>query len=341
MQNPFHISSYDYFFPQGRIAFHPAEKRDESRLLVCPRGNGPFEEFRFCDIKQFMNTGDVLVLNNTKVFPARLLGTKNTGAVIEVMLLERVEEDLWKAMVKPGKRIKNGSVIVFDDNMIGTPESTLEEGVRLIRFSCDSPFMEYLEKFGKIPLPPYISREQEESDVARYQTVYASDNGAVAAPTAGLHFTEELLNALRDKGVDICTVTLHVGKGTFAPVKVDDIRKHRMEKEWYRIPDKTIRAVDMAKLSGKKVFATGTTSSRALESYAQTGKKEDWTDIFIHPPYEFKAVDSLITNFHLPKSTLLMMISAFAGRERVMEMYSHAIENNFRFYSYGDACLLL
>ncbi len=341
MKNEYDITSYDYYLPEEQIAFHPVEKRDESKLLVCTRKNSIFKEYHFSDIHQFMHEGDVLVLNNTKVFPARLVGKKPTGATIEVMLLEKVDDCLWKAMIKPGKRIKDGSVILFDGNVTAIPEKTLQEGLRLIRFDCKIPFMDYLDKFGEIPLPPYIARKQEESDAERYQTVYATEKGAVAAPTAGLHFTTNLLNEIKKKGVSICTVTLHVGKGTFAPVKVNDIRKHKMEKEWYNIPKETVRLIEHAKSSGKKVFVTGTTTSRALESYAKTGKTEDWTSIFIYPPYKFKMVDALITNFHLPKSTLLMMISAFSGREKVKTMYDYALKNNFRFYSYGDACLLL
>lgn len=337
----------DFYFdlPQELIAQDPLEDRSASRLLVLNKETGGIEHHIFREITDYLQEGDCLVINDTKVLPARLIGAKiGTDAKIEVLLLKRGENDTWETLVKPGKKAKIGTRISFGDGLLtGEVVDIVEEGNRKIRFEYEGIFEEILDRLGQMPLPPYITHQLQDKN--RYQTVYAEHTGSAAAPTAGLHFTPELLRMIEDKGVDIARVTLHVGLGTFRPVKVDDILEHHMHSEFYRITQDAADKINRAKDRGKRVICVGTTSCRTVESAAdENGRLREtsgWTDIFIYPGYQFKVLDRLITNFHLPESTLVMLVSALAGREHVLHAYEEAIKERYRFFSFGDAMLIM
>lgn len=339
------LEDFDYYLPEELIAQEPMESRDKSRLLVLHKESGLIEHRLFTDCLEYFRSGDVLVINNTKVLPARLMGVKEkTGARIEVMLLKRNQLDVWETLVKPGKRAVPGTVIVFGDGLL-TAEviGVTDAGGRVLQFRYEGVFEEILDRLGQMPLPPYIKKTL--ADQERYQTVYARVPGSAAAPTAGLHFTPELLAKVREKGIQIVEVLLHVGLGTFRPVKTQNIYDHRMHSEYYEITEEAAAAINRAKKHGGRVIAVGTTSTRTLETAADHKGSvipgSSWTDIFIYPGYRFKTVDLLITNFHLPKSTLLMLISAFAGKTQIFEAYRQAIDRKYRFFSFGDAMLIL
>lgn len=337
------VSDFDFNLPEELIAQHPVEPRDSSRLMVLNRADSTVEHHVFWELEELLSPGDVLVINNTRVLPARLIGAKeDTQAKIEVLLLKRLEKDLWETLVKPGKRLKTGQKILFGDGLLtGELMEILPDGNRLIRFAHSGVFEEILDQLGRMPLPPYITAQLENQE--RYQTVYGKENGSAAAPTAGLHFTEDLLQRLKQKGVEIAEILLHVGLGTFRPVKAEDIREHVMHSEYFRVVPETADRINKAKSEGRRVIAVGTTVTRTLETAAgSTGLEpgEGYTDIFIYPGYQFKVVDALITNFHFPKSTLLMLVSAFAGREETMKAYRIAVAERYRFYSFGDAMFI-
>ncbi len=347
------LSDFDYTLPKKLIAQFPCEKRDESRLLVLNRNTGQIEHRLFKDIVEYFNEGDALVLNDTKVVPARLIGRKETGGKVDVLIL-RVSERLkvksekdneYEALVKPLRGLKVGGSINFKDGELKADITRIDKGRLFLRFCCNGNFHSLLTKFGKVPLPPYIKRESVEMDRKRYQTVYAKKEGAIAAPTAGLHFTKSLLKKIEDKGIDIEYVTLQIGYGTFKPVKCEDISSHKMEEEHFEISEDTKDRLDRVKKEGGRVFAVGTTTCRVLETIVskvfEAKLRTHTTDLFIYPPYKFKLVDCLLTNFHLPKTTLLMLASAFCGRELLFKSYREAIEKRYRFYSYGDAMLIL
>ncbi len=335
---------FNFDLPEELIAQDPLEDRSSSRLLVLDKETGKTEHHVFREIIEYLEEGDCLVINDTKVIPARLIGSKiGTDAKIEVLLLKRKENDVWETLVKPGKKAKIGTRISFGDGLlVGEVVDVVEEGNRLIHFEYEGIFEEILDRLGQMPLPPYITHQLEDKN--RYQTVYAKHSGSAAAPTAGLHFTPELLKKIEEKGVQIARVTLHVGLGTFRPVKVDNILEHHMHSEFYQIEEEAAEKINTAKANGKRVIAVGTTSCRTIESAA----KEDgtiapvsgWTDIFIYPGYQFKVLDCLITNFHLPESTLVMLVSALAGREHVLNAYEEAIKERYRFFSFGDAMFI-
>ncbi|BDF05556.1 tRNA preQ1(34) S-adenosylmethionine ribosyltransferase-isomerase QueA [[Clostridium] hylemonae] len=330
-----------YELPEELIAQDPLEDRSSSRLLVLDKESGLVSHHVFKDITDYLHRGDCLVINDTKVIPARLVGSRiGTDAKIEVLLLKRKENDIWETLVKPGKKAKIGTKISFGEGILtGEVIDVVEEGNRLIQFSYEGIFEEILDRLGQMPLPPYITHQLEDKN--RYQTVYAKHSGSAAAPTAGLHFTPELLEEIQKKGVDIARVTLHVGLGTFRPVKADDILEHHMHSEFFQIDEAAAMKINKAKDTGGKVICVGTTSCRTIESAAdKTGHitaKSGWTDIFIYPGYEFKLLDGLITNFHLPESTLIMLVSALAGREHVLAAYEEAVKERYRFFSFGDA----
>lgn len=336
----------DFYFelPEELIAQDPLEDRSGSRLLVLDKKTGKTEHRIFKDVIEFLEPGDCLVINETKVIPARLFGAKvGTDAKIEVLLLKRGENDTWETLVRPGKKARVGTKISFGDGLlIGEVVDVVEEGNRLIRFSYEGIFEEILDQLGQMPLPPYITHQLEDKN--RYQTVYAKHSGSAAAPTAGLHFTSELLKQIEEKGVDIARVTLHVGLGTFRPVKVENILEHHMHSEFYQISAEAADKVNSAKERGNRVVCVGTTSCRTVESAAdENGRLHEtsgWTEIFIYPGYKFKVLDSLITNFHLPESTLVMLVSALAGREQVLAAYAEAVEERYRFFSFGDAMII-
>jgi len=337
------LQEFDYYLPEELIAQHPIEKRDMSRLMVLDKKTGQIEHKVFKDIVDYFNEGDCLVLNNTRVIPARLLGEKEgSGGKIEFVLLKRVKDDDWEVILRPGKKAKPGARFVFGNGELKAEIlEVLEEGNRLVRFEYEGVFEEILDKVGIMPLPPYITERLE--DPERYQTVYAKYNGSAAAPTAGLHFTQELLSILKSKGVKIVYVMLHVGLGTFRPVKVDDITKHKMHSEYYSIDQAACDTINATKKEGNRVVAVGTTSCRVLETVGRNGELQacnGWTDIFIYPGYEFKIVDRLITNFHLPESTLIMLVSTLAGRDNVLKAYSIAVNERYRFFSFGDAMFI-
>ena len=337
------LKEFDYYLPEELIAQHPMEKRDMSRLLVLDKSTGQIEHKIFKDIVDYFREGDCLVLNNTRVIPARLLGEKEgSGGKIEFVLLKCIKENDWEVILRPGKKAKPGARFVFGNGELKAEIlEVLEEGNRLVRFEYEGVFQEVLDKVGIMPLPPYITEKL--SNPERYQTVYAKYNGSAAAPTAGLHFTEELLNALKNKGVKIVFVMLHVGLGTFRPVKVEDITQHKMHSEYYSISQETCDTINATKKAGNRVTAVGTTSSRVLETVAANGELhacEGWTDIFIYPGYQFKIVDRLITNFHLPESTLIMLVSALAGRDNILKAYTEAVNDKYRFFSFGDAMFI-
>ena len=334
-----------YELPEELIAQDPLEDRSSSRLLVLDKESGAVSHHVFKDVIDYLNEGDCLVINDTKVLPARLIGAKvGTDAKIEVLLLKRKENNIWETLVKPGKKAKIGTKISFGDGLLmGEVVDIVEEGNRLIQFTYEGIFEEILDQLGQMPLPPYITHHLEDKN--RYQTVYAEHTGSAAAPTAGLHFTPELLEKIEKKGVDIARVTLHVGLGTFRPVKVDEITDHHMHSEFFQIEEEAATKINRAKDTGKKVICVGTTSCRTVESAAdETGHLKacsGWTEIFIYPGYQFKVLDSLITNFHLPESTLVMLVSALAGREHVLAAYEEAVKEKYRFFSFGDACLII
>lgn len=333
-----------YELPEELIAQDPLEDRSSSRLLVLDKESGAVSHHVFKDVIDYLNEGDCLVINDTKVLPARLIGAKvGTDAKIEVLLLKRKENNIWETLVKPGKKAKIGTKISFGDGLLmGEVVDIVEEGNRLIQFTYEGIFEEILDQLGQMPLPPYITHHLEDKN--RYQTVYAEHTGSAAAPTAGLHFTPELLEKIEKKGVDIARVTLHVGLGTFRPVKVDEITDHHMHSEFFQIEEEAATKINRAKDTGKKVICVGTTSCRTVESAAdETGHLKacsGWTEIFIYPGYQFKVLDSLITNFHLPESTLVMLVSALAGREHVLAAYKEAVKERYRFFSFGDAMLI-
>lgn len=333
-----------YELPEELIAQDPLEDRSSSRLLVLDKESGAVSHHVFKDVIDYLNEGDCLVINDTKVLPARLIGAKvGTDAKIEVLLLKRKENNIWETLVKPGKKAKIGTKISFGDGLLmGEVVDIVEEGNRLIQFTYEGIFEEILDQLGQMPLPPYITHHLEDKN--RYQTVYAEHTGSAAAPTAGLHFTPELLEKIEKKGVDIARVTLHVGLGTFRPVKVDEITDHHMHSEFFQIEEEAATKINRAKDAGKKVICVGTTSCRTVESAAdETGHLKacsGWTEIFIYPGYQFKVLDSLITNFHLPESTLVMLVSALAGREHVLVAYEEAVKERYRFFSFGDAMLI-
>lgn len=335
---------FDFDLDESLIAQHPIKNRDESRLMVMSRSSGEISHKKFYDIIDFLNPRDVLVLNDTRVIPARLFGNRpGKDEKIEVLLVQRGDDDVWETLVKPGKKMKLGSEISFGDGLLkGEVVDISDEGNRFVKFYYDGIFEEILDKLGNMPLPPYITEKLEDKE--RYQTVYAKHEGSAAAPTAGLHFTKELLKKIEEKGVIVKFVTLHVGLGTFRPVKVDDVEKHNMHSEMYIMPKDTADAINEAKKNSKNIIAVGTTCIRTLESVAKKHGdiREDsgWTDIFIYPGFEFKVVDSLITNFHLPKSTLLMLVSAFSTKENILRAYDIAVKERYRFFSFGDAMFI-
>lgn len=340
------LSEFDYELPEELIAQLPADKRENSRMLVLNRDKHSISHNHFYDIVDLIEPNSLLVLNNTKVMPARLYGKKDTGAKIEIFLLKQLADDNWEVLIKPSKRVKSGIIVKVSDELSVEVVKRLEEdGEWLVKLIYEGNVLDVLHRNGNIPLPPYIERKLQTEDIKkldfeRYQTVYAKDEGSVAAPTAGLHFTEEILRKLKDKGVEIAYVTLNVGLGTFRPVKCENVLEHKMHSETFEITQEAAEAINNAKAKGKKIIAVGTTTVRTLETaYRQFGKIcecHSASELFIYPPYEFKVIDNLITNFHLPKSTLLMLVSALAGKEFIFDAYKEAIENRYRFFSYGD-----
>ncbi|GIO44729.1 MULTISPECIES: tRNA preQ1(34) S-adenosylmethionine ribosyltransferase-isomerase QueA [Paenibacillus] len=339
------VDLYDFELPEELIAQTPLADRSASRLLTLNKQDGSTEHHVFSDIVDYLRPGDTLVLNDTRVIPARLFGIKeDTGAKAEVLLLKSLGEDRWEALVKPGKKLRTGAVITFSEELKATIESEGEMGGRVLRFSYQGIFNEILDRLGQMPLPPYIKEKLDDRE--RYQTVYAKNEGSAAAPTAGLHFTEALLEEIKAKGVQVAFVTLHVGLGTFRPMSVDRVEDHVMHEEYYVMPQETADLINRTKAAGGRIIAVGTTSARTLETVGQKfgdgplSYCSGWTGIFIYPGYEFKVVDALITNFHLPKSTLVMLVSALAGREHILSAYKEAIDHQYRFFSFGDAMLI-
>ena len=338
------LEDFDYYLPEELIAQTPLKVRDSSKLLVLDKDTGAISHKHFTDIIDYFNPGDTLVVNDTKVIPARLIGEKiDTGAVIEILLLKNLEGDKWECLAKPAKRVKKDTIINFGDGLLKAKCIDLgEEGIRHIELIYDGILYEILDKLGTMPLPPYIHEKLEDQN--RYQTVYAKYKGSAAAPTAGLHFTEELLDKLKEKGVNFAPVTLHVGLGTFRPVSVEDIKEHKMHSEYYSLSKETVDILENTKKNNKKIIVVGTTSVRVLETvmnkYGHLQECSGWTDIFIYPGYKFKIVDNLITNFHLPKSTLIMLISALAGRDKVLNAYNEAVKIKYRFFSFGDSMFI-
>lgn len=340
------VDLFDYDLPEELIAQVPLKNRSDSRLMVLNKETGEIEHSVFKDMKQYLKKGDCLVLNDTKVLPARLLGVKKeTGAHIEVLLLRQLEGDSWETLVKPAKRVKKGTEIEFGEGLLtAVCTETLDHGGRIIKFHYDGIFLEILNRLGEMPLPPYIKEQLEDQD--RYQTVYARELGSAAAPTAGLHFTKDLLNEIKEMGVHLAFITLHVGLGTFRPVSVDEVSEHDMHSEFYTMSAETARLLTDVRNAGGRIIAVGTTSTRTLETITSknNGKfveESGWTDIFIYPGYEFQGIDALITNFHLPKSTLVMLVSALAGREHILHAYETAVKERYRFFSFGDAMLIM
>lgn len=338
-------SDYYYDLPQELIAQTPLEKRDTSRLLVLNKENGKIEHKHFFDILDYLNEGDCLILNDSRVLPARLYGVKKeTGAKVEFLLLTQKENKVWECLAGPGKKAREGTEFVFGGGIMSCRVlEVLDNGNRLVEFFCEDNFFAALDKLGEMPLPPYITAKLKDKE--RYQTVYSRELGSAAAPTAGLHFTNKLLEKVKEKGIKIGFVTLHVGLGTFRPVKVDDITQHKMHSEHYEVPERTAEIIKETKANGGRVISVGTTSCRTLESVAKENGEiiacDGWTDIFIYPPYQFKVLDGLITNFHLPESTLIMLVSAFAGYEHTMAAYKEAVTEKYRFFSFGDAMLII
>ena len=338
------VEEFDYDLPEELIAQTPLEKRDASRLLILDKETGEIEHHHFNEIINYLNPGDTLVLNDTKVLPARLIGIKEeTQADIEVLLLKNMQEDTWECLVKPARRIKVGTTVTFGNGKLKAKCTEIgADGIRYFTFLYEGIFLEILEQLGTMPLPPYIHKKLE--DQSRYQTVYAKEVGSAAAPTAGLHFTKELLKQIKEKGVHIAYITLHVGLGTFRPVSVDTIEQHQMHSEYYHMTKEVAEQLMQTKKENHRIIAVGTTSTRTLETimtkYQEFKECSGWTDIFIYPGYQFKAIDALITNFHLPKSTLIMLVSAFAGREQILNAYQEAVKEKYRFFSFGDAMLI-
>ena len=337
------LTEFDYNLPEELIAQTPVEPRNSSRLMVLDPVDETIEHRHFYDLKEYLEPGDTLIFNDTRVMPARLLGWREgTGGKVEVFLLRRIDGDTWETLVKPGRKAREGQVVRFSDELTCTVQDSTDFGGRIVTFHYEGIFEEILDRLGETPLPPYIHEKLEDSE--RYQTVYSREKGSAAAPTAGLHFTKEQMAELKDMGVNLGFVTLHVGLGTFRPVSVDNIEEHVMHKEYYSISQETADLIKATKAAGKRVIAVGTTSIRTLESAAtsvgEINGRTDWTNIFIYPGYEFKIVDGIITNFHLPKSTLIMLISAFAGREFVLKAYETAVEEKYRFFSFGDAMMI-
>ncbi len=335
------VEEFTYYLPEAQIAQKAVEPRDSSLLLVLDKKTGSYQDLIFKDIVSFFEPGDLLVFNDTRVIPARLIGSKKkTGGKAEVLLLKEREKDLWEALVRPGARLKQGAEIVFGDGLLRAKiVEHLDQGLRLVKLTYQGNFLEILDQLGQMPLPPYIHEELEDKE--RYQTVYSKNPGSAAAPTAGLHFTKELLKTLEEKGVNIAFLTLHVGLGTFRPVKEENIEDHQMHSEVYTIPQSTWDIIGKTKEAGKRVIAVGTTVVRTLESAAKTKKLMGETDIFIYPGFKFQVIDALVTNFHLPKSTLLMLVSAFAGKDNILRAYEHAVKADYRFFSLGDAMLII
>ncbi|CAI9396862.1 tRNA preQ1(34) S-adenosylmethionine ribosyltransferase-isomerase QueA [Bacillus sp. T2.9-1] len=339
------VDLFDFHLPEELIAQTPLEDRTSSRLMVVNKDTGELEHRKFKDIYEYINPGDCLVLNDTRVLPARLHGEKeDTGAHIEVLLLKQQEEDKWETLVKPAKRVKEGTIITFGDGKLkAVCVKELEHGGRILDFQYEGIFYEILDQLGEMPLPPYIKEKLDDQD--RYQTVYAKERGSAAAPTAGLHFTTDLLDALKEKGVHIAFITLHVGLGTFRPVNVEEVDKHEMHAEFYQINGETASLLNKVRAEGGRIISVGTTSTRTLETIASANngkfvESSGWTSIFIYPGYEFKGIDGMITNFHLPKSTLIMLVSALAGRENVLHAYETAVKERYRFFSFGDAMFI-
>lgn len=336
-------SDFDYFLPEELIAQTPLQKRDESRLLVLDRETGELEHRHFYDILDYLNEGDTLVVNNSRVLPARLLGHRPSGGAVEVLLLKDKGDNVWECLTKPGKKTGIGQTVIFGDGELTCKVvDAMDDGNKLVKFSYEGIFLEVLERLGRMPLPPYIKAELQ--DAERYQTVYSKVNGSAAAPTAGLHFTNELLEKIRQKGINIAEVTLHVGLGTFRPVKVDNVQEHHMHSEFCMMDEATAALLNETKKNGKRVICVGTTSCRTLESLVNEdgsfSAKSAWTEIFIYPGYTFKAMDALITNFHLPQSTLVMLVAAFSSRENILGAYKVAVEEKYRFFSFGDAMFI-
>ena len=336
-------SDFDFYLPEELIAQTPLEKRDTSRLLHLDKQTGEIEHKHFYDIKQYLHEGDCLVLNDSRVLPARLIGARPTGGTVELVLLKDLGDNRWECLSRPGRKTKPGQELVFGNGeLTAVVEEVTLGGNRIVKFSYEGIFLEILERLGKMPLPPYIKEELQDSE--RYQTVYSKELGSAAAPTAGLHFTKELLAEIEDMGVKICYVTLHVGLGTFRPVKADKIEDHEMHSEFCIVPEETAETGNAVKRAGGRVIAVGTTSCRTLESFTtQDGTLQatsGWTNIFIYPGYKFKCIDALITNFHLPESTLIMLVSALAGREHILNAYNTAVKQRYRFFSFGDAMFI-
>jgi S-adenosylmethionine:tRNA ribosyltransferase-isomerase len=341
------LADFNYMLPKKFIAQHPEPRRDYAKLMVIHRDTGKIEHRKFLNITDYMRKNDLLVLNNTKVFPARLFATKDrTEAKVEVFLLRELANDLWEVMVKPARKVRIGNKLVFTPKLMCDVIDNTVSGGRVVRFEYEGDdFHSVIDRIGTSPLPPYIDRDANSVDKKRYQTVYASERGAVAAPTAGLHFTEGLIQKVKDKGIKIETITLHIGLGTFRPVQVEDLNRHQMDSEYFEVSPKTSMAINQAKKRHRKIVAVGTSTVRALETIAISGfqvtPKRGWTDKFIYPPYEYKMVDKMITNFHTPKSTLFMMVSAFGDRKLIKKAYLEAKRNNYRFLSYGDAMIII
>ena len=336
-------SDFDFYLPEELIAQTPLEKRDTSRLLHLDKQTGEIEHKHFYDIKQYLHAGDCLVLNDSRVLPARLIGSRPTGGAVELVLLKDIGDNRWECLSRPGRKTKPGQELIFGNSeLTAVVQEVTLGGNRIVKFSYEGIFLEILERLGKMPLPPYIKEELQDSE--RYQTVYSKELGSAAAPTAGLHFTKELLAEIEDMGVKICYVTLHVGLGTFRPVKADKIEDHEMHSEFCIVPEETAETVNAVKRAGGRVIAVGTTSCRTLESFTtQDGTLQatsGWTNIFIYPGYKFKCIDALITNFHLPESTLILLVSAMAGREHILNAYSTAVKQRYRFFSFGDAMFI-
>ena len=336
-------SDFDFELPEELIAQTPLEKRDTSRLLTLDKVTGETGHHHFYDLPSYLRPGDCLVLNNSRVLPARLIGHRPTGGACEVLLLVDRGDNVWECLVRPGRKLKPGAEVIFGEGQLrATVEEEVEDGKRLVRFHYQGIFLEVLEQLGKMPLPPYIKAELQDNE--RYQTVYSKVNGSAAAPTAGLHFTPELLKKIEEKGVKICYVTLHVGLGTFRPVKAEDISEHEMHSEFCMISQETADIINQTKRSGGRVICVGTTSCRTVESFANEdgtlSERSGWTNIFIFPGYRFKVLDALVTNFHLPQSTLIMLVSALAGREHVLDAYQEAVREKYRFFSFGDAMFI-
>jgi len=341
------LGDFNYRLPKNVIAQHPAKRRDYAKLMVVHSDTGEIEHRKFYNIIDYMRKNDLLVLNDTKVFPARLFATKDrTDAKVEVFLLRELSENLWEVMVRPARKVRIGNKLVFTPKLMCDVIDNTVSGGRVVRFEYDgNDFHNIIDRIGISPLPPYIKRDADKNDKKRYQTVYASTRGAVAAPTAGLHFTENLITKVKAKGVKIETITLHIGLGTFRPVQVEDLNRHQMDSEYFEVSPKTSMAINQARKRHRKIIAVGTSTVRALETIAISGfqvtPKRGWTDKFIYPPYEYKMVDKMITNFHTPQSTLLMMVSAFTNRKLIKKAYSEAKKNDYRFLSYGDAMIIV